>query len=83
VACAKSCAILLMSSEFSVSELFNFTPFCQLMRQHPQHSSRCRMSDRCGGLETARLVACAKSCAILLMSSEFSVLAEIMIKPLS
>ena len=34
-----------------ISELFNFTPFCQLMRQHPQHSTRCRMSDRCGGLE--------------------------------
>lgn len=32
-----------------ISELFNFTPFCQLMRQHPQHSIRCRMSDRCGG----------------------------------
>lgn len=31
-----------------ISELFNFTPFCQLMRQHPQHSTRCRMSDRCG-----------------------------------
>ncbi|EBS6452583.1 AraC family transcriptional regulator [Salmonella enterica subsp. enterica serovar Offa] len=29
-----------------ISELFNFTPFCQLMRQHPQHSTRCRMSDR-------------------------------------
>ena len=36
-----------------ISELFNFTPFCQLMRQHPQHSTRCRMSDRCGGLEAA------------------------------
>ena len=24
-----------------ISELFNFTPFCQLMRQHPQHSTRC------------------------------------------
>ncbi|VEB01945.1 propanediol utilization transcriptional activator [Klebsiella pneumoniae] len=21
-----------------ISELFNFTPFCQLMRQHPEHS---------------------------------------------
>ncbi|MDJ7668997.1 AraC family transcriptional regulator [Salmonella enterica] len=29
-----------------ISELFNFTPFCQLMRQHLQHSTRCRMSDR-------------------------------------
>lgn len=37
-----------------ISELFNFTPFCQLMRQHPQHSSRCRMSDRCGGLEASK-----------------------------
>lgn len=34
-----------------ISELFNFTPFCQLMRQHPQHSTRCRMSDRCGALK--------------------------------
>ncbi|KAE9824233.1 PocR ligand-binding domain-containing protein, partial [Escherichia coli] len=34
-----------------ISELFNFTPFCQMMRQHPQLSTRCRMSDRCGGLE--------------------------------
>lgn len=31
-----------------ISELFNFTPFCQMMRQHPQLSTRCRMSDRCG-----------------------------------
>ncbi|MFK3661146.1 regulatory protein PocR [Scandinavium sp. NPDC088450] len=37
-----------------ISELFNFTPFCQLMRQHPQHSSRCRLSDRCGGLEASK-----------------------------
>ena len=33
-----------------ISELFNFTPFCQMMRQHPQLSTRCRMSDRCGDL---------------------------------
>ena len=38
-----------------ISELFNFTPFCQLMRQHPQHSVRCRMSDRCGGLEASKI----------------------------
>lgn len=37
-----------------ISELFNFTPFCQLMRQHPQHSTRCRMSDRCVGLEASK-----------------------------
>ncbi len=37
-----------------ISELFNFTPFCQLMRQHPEHSGRCRMSDRCGGLEASK-----------------------------
>ena len=37
-----------------ISELFNFTSFCQLMRQHPQHSIRCRMSDRCGGLEASK-----------------------------
>lgn len=24
------------------------------MRQHPQHSTRCRMSDRCGGLEASK-----------------------------
>ncbi|QCZ31893.1 regulatory protein PocR [Escherichia fergusonii] len=37
-----------------ISQLFNFTPFCQLMRQHPQHSERCRMSDRCGGFESSK-----------------------------
>ncbi|WP_342324630.1 regulatory protein PocR [Kosakonia sp. BYX6] len=37
-----------------ISELFNFTPFCQRMRQHPQHSIRCRMSDRCGGFEASK-----------------------------
>ena len=37
-----------------ISELFNFTPFCQMMRQHPQLSARCRMSDRCGGLEASK-----------------------------
>lgn len=37
-----------------ISALFNFTPFCQMMRQHPQHSTRCRMSDRCGGLEASK-----------------------------
>ena len=37
-----------------ISELFNLTPFCQMMRQHPQLSTRCRMSDRCGGLEASK-----------------------------
>ena len=37
-----------------ISELFNVTPFCQMMRQHPQLSTRCRMSDRCGGLEASK-----------------------------
>ncbi|MFB0710670.1 regulatory protein PocR [Buttiauxella noackiae] len=37
-----------------ISKLFNFTLFCQLMRQHPQHSIRCRMSDRVGGLEASK-----------------------------
>lgn len=37
-----------------ISELFNFTPFCQMMRQHPPLSTRCRMSDRCGGLEASK-----------------------------
>ncbi|WP_113650045.1 transcriptional regulator PocR [Escherichia albertii] len=37
-----------------ISELFNFTPFCQMTRQHPQLSTRCRMSDRCGGLESSK-----------------------------
>ncbi|WDC13078.1 regulatory protein PocR [Escherichia albertii] len=37
-----------------ISELFNFTPFCQMMRQYPQLSTRCRMSDRCGGLESSK-----------------------------
>ncbi|WP_115775559.1 transcriptional regulator PocR [Escherichia marmotae] len=37
-----------------ISELFNFTSFCQMMRRHPQLSTRCRMSDRCGGLEASK-----------------------------
>ena len=37
-----------------ISELFNFTPFSQMMRQHSQLSTRCRMSDRCGGLEASK-----------------------------
>ena len=37
-----------------ISELFNFTPFCQMMRQHPQLRTRCRMSDRCVGLEASK-----------------------------
>ncbi|TKI08042.1 transcriptional regulator PocR [Martelella alba] len=37
-----------------VSELYNFTPFCQMMRQDPEMSRRCRMSDRCGGLEASK-----------------------------
>lgn len=37
-----------------ISELFNFTPFCQLMRKDPERHSRCRMSDRCGGLEASK-----------------------------
>ena len=36
-----------------ISELFNFTPFCQLMRQHPEHSglSHERPLRRAGSLE--------------------------------
>lgn len=37
-----------------ISDLFNFTPFCQLMRQDPVNHLRCRMSDRCGGLEASK-----------------------------
>ncbi|WP_440310271.1 PocR ligand-binding domain-containing protein, partial [Klebsiella pneumoniae] len=37
-----------------ISELFNFTPFCQLMRQHPEHSGLCRMSDSCVGQEASK-----------------------------
>ena len=37
-----------------ISELFNFTPFCQLMRQDPVNHLRCRMSDRCGGFEASK-----------------------------
>ncbi|MED8811450.1 transcriptional regulator PocR [Escherichia marmotae] len=37
-----------------ISELFNFASFCQMMRRHPQLSTRCRMSDRCGGLEASK-----------------------------
>ncbi|AJQ98954.1 Propanediol utilization transcriptional activator [Enterobacteriaceae bacterium bta3-1] len=37
-----------------ISDLFNFTPFCQLMRQDPVNHLRCRMSDRCGGFEASK-----------------------------
>lgn len=37
-----------------VSDLFHFTPFCQLMRQDPEMGRRCRISDRCGGLEASK-----------------------------
>ncbi|NDL63189.1 transcriptional regulator PocR [Acerihabitans arboris] len=37
-----------------VSDLYHFTPFCQLMRQDPEMGRRCRMSDRCGGLEASK-----------------------------
>lgn len=36
-----------------ISELFNFT-FLPADAPAPQHSSRCRMSDRCGGLEASK-----------------------------
>lgn len=38
-----------------ISELFNFTLFCQRMRQNPINLLRCRLSDRCGGLEASKL----------------------------
>ncbi|MBJ7221561.1 MULTISPECIES: transcriptional regulator PocR [unclassified Brenneria] len=37
-----------------ISDLFNFTSFCQLMRQDPVNHYRCRMSDRCGGFEASK-----------------------------
>ncbi len=37
-----------------ISERFNFTLFCQKMRQDPEHYLRCKMSDRCGGLEASK-----------------------------
>lgn len=37
-----------------ISERFNFTAFCQKLRQYPEHYSRCKMSDRCGGLEASK-----------------------------
>lgn len=37
-----------------ISDLFNFTPFCQMMRQDPVNHLRCRMSDRCGGFEASK-----------------------------
>jgi|SRR5471030_1486441 len=37
-----------------VSDLYQFTPFCQLMRQDPEMRRRCRTSDRCGGLEASK-----------------------------
>lgn len=37
-----------------ISGMFNFTSFCQMMRQDPVNHLRCRMSDRCGGLEASK-----------------------------
>ena len=37
-----------------ISERFNFTQFCLKMREDPEFYSRCRMSDRCGGLEASK-----------------------------
>lgn len=37
-----------------VSDLYHFTPFCQSLRQDPEMGRRCRMSDRCGGLEASK-----------------------------
>lgn len=37
-----------------ISEHFNFTQFCKKMREDPQLYARCKMSDRCGGLEASK-----------------------------
>lgn len=37
-----------------ISDRFNFTQFCQKMREDPELYARCRMSDRCGGLEASK-----------------------------
>lgn len=37
-----------------ISERFNFTSFCKKMRRDPELYSRCKMSDRCGGLEASK-----------------------------
>jgi len=37
-----------------ISERFNFTSFCKKMREDPELYSRCKMSDRCGGLEASK-----------------------------
>ncbi|WP_409422895.1 PocR ligand-binding domain-containing protein [Pseudaeromonas sp. ZJS20] len=37
-----------------ISERFNFTQFCQKLREDPELYARCKMSDRCGGLEASK-----------------------------
>ncbi len=37
-----------------ISERFNFTLFCQKMREDPELYARCKTSDRCGGLEASK-----------------------------
>ncbi|MFV0576580.1 MAG: PocR ligand-binding domain-containing protein [Vibrio sp.] len=37
-----------------ISERFNFSPFCELIRTVPMYNHRCQFSDRCGGLEALR-----------------------------
>lgn len=37
-----------------ISEHFNFTQFCKKMRENPELYARCKMSDRCGGLEASK-----------------------------
>ncbi|WP_432452383.1 MULTISPECIES: PocR ligand-binding domain-containing protein [unclassified Agarivorans] len=38
-----------------VSASFNFTDFCQRIRQDPDLYARCKNSDRCGGLEASKV----------------------------
>lgn len=44
-----------------ISELFNFTPFCQLMRQHPEHSGRCRMATAAAGWKPRKKTSCVST----------------------
>lgn len=38
------------------SDLYNFSPFCQIMRSKPEFKSLCQKCDAFGGLEASKMV---------------------------
>ncbi len=53
---ATGLAVVLVDIEGrEVSNCFNFTDFCQRIRQDPDLYARCKNSDRCGGLEASKV----------------------------